>query len=157
MIFKRKRPQPDLTIVCIGVSTPPQKPPPPSFLPSPPPPPLKSANCPRPLFLGNPPLYIGFLQPPSLAKNQIFEWTPKIFKSFILKPILSFKSNYILSLNFPVRILRHTEKNIFVCKLFLSLNISDFSLFLMYKLQRPPPPPPTEKSHPLSPSTLCDW
>ena len=35
------------------------------------------------------------------------------------------------------------EKNIFVHKLFLPLNISDFSLTFMYKLQ-----PPYEKGHP---------
>ena len=37
-----------------------------------------------------------------------------------------------------------TEKNIFVHKLFLLLNISDFTLFFMQKLQLPP-----KKSHPL--------
>ena len=40
-------------------------------------------------------------------------------------------------------------KNIFAHKLFLSLNISDFNLFFMWKLQ---PPPSPEKSHPLFPS-----
>ena len=35
------------------------KTPPPLFLAKPPP--LKSAKCPRPPFLGNPPFYIGFL------------------------------------------------------------------------------------------------
>ena len=35
-----------------------------------------------------------------------------------------------------------TEKNIFDYELFLSLNISDFSLFFMQKLQ------PPEKGHP---------
>ena len=39
-----------------------------------------------------------------------------------------------------------TEKNIFAYKLFLSLNISDFNLFLMWKLQ----PPPWKTSPPLS-------
>ena len=39
-----------------------------------------------------------------------------------------------------------TEKNIFAYKLCLSLNISDFSLFFMWKLQ------PPEKSHTLFPS-----
>ena len=50
-------------IVCIGVSTPtlPLKSTTPSFLASPPPPPLKSTNCPSPSFLGNLPLYVGFL------------------------------------------------------------------------------------------------
>ena len=38
-----------------------------------------------------------------------------------------------------------TENNIFVYKHFLSLNISDFSLFFMEKLQ------PPEKDHPLFP------
>ena len=37
------------------------------------------------------------------------------------------------------------EKNIFAYKLFLSLNISDFNLLLMWKLQ----PPSSQKSHPL--------
>ena len=32
------------------------------------------------------------------------------------------------------------EKNIFAYKLFLSLNISDFNLFFLWKLQPPPPP-----------------
>ena len=40
-----------------------------------------------------------------------------------------------------------TKKNIFAFKLFLSLNIPDFNLFFMWKLQ-----PPPEKSHPLFPS-----
>ena len=39
-----------------------------------------------------------------------------------------------------------TEKNIFAYKLFLSLNISDFNLFFMWKLHSLPSP--TEKSHP---------
>ena len=39
-----------------------------------------------------------------------------------------------------------TEKNIFAYKLFLSLDISDFNLFFMWKLD------PSEKSHPLFPS-----
>ena len=39
-----------------------------------------------------------------------------------------------------------TEKNIFAYKLFLSLNISNFNLFLMWKLHTSP----HEKSHPLS-------
>ena len=43
-----------------------------------------------------------------------------------------------------------TEKNIFVYKLFLLLNILDFSLFFMWKLQSPWNSPP-EKSHVLFP------
>ena len=41
-----------------------------------------------------------------------------------------------------------TEENIFAYKLYLSLNISDFNLFFMWKLQ----PPPPEKSYPLFPN-----
>ena len=41
-----------------------------------------------------------------------------------------------------------TEKDIFAYKLFLSLNISDFNLFLCENCT----PPPPEKSHPLFPS-----
>ena len=42
-----------------------------------------------------------------------------------------------------------TEKNIFAYKLFLSLSISDFSLFFMWKFN-PPPTPPKKKSPLLS-------
>ena len=41
-----------------------------------------------------------------------------------------------------------TEKNIFAYKVFLSLNISDFNLFLMWQLHPVPPTLPPEKSHP---------
>ena len=44
-----------------------------------------------PPFCGNP-LYI-LVRPPSHSKTQIFLWTPKILKLFILHSILSFKSN----------------------------------------------------------------
>ena len=40
-----------------------------------------------------------------------------------------------------------TEKNICACKLFFSLNISDFNLFFIRKLQSH-----SEESHPLFPS-----
>ena len=76
-------------IVCIGVSNPPQKHRPPLSCQAP----LKSANCPSPPFLGNPPPYIlVFIKPPP-SKTQIFRWTPIILKLFILHPILPFKSN----------------------------------------------------------------
>ena len=45
-----------------------------------------------------------------------------------------------------------TEKNIFACKLFLSLNISDFNLFILVKIGPLPPPPPLKKATPLFPS-----
>ena len=88
------------TIVCISINPPP--PPPPSktpphlFLAKPP---LKFENCLSPPFLGNPPTSILVFcePPPPHPNNQIFQWTPKIPKFFIFNPILSFKSNYILS------------------------------------------------------------
>ena len=93
-------------IVCIGVSTPPPPTPsplpsktlPPLFLAKPPPPPPPSLNLQTlqaPLFRPSL-LYVN--SPPS--KSWIFQWKPKIVKFFILKPILSFKSNQILSYNF---------------------------------------------------------
>ena len=56
------------------------------------PPPL-FVNClspPLPPPLGNPLVYWFFMNRP---KNQLLQRTPKILKSFILKPMLSFKSN----------------------------------------------------------------
>ena len=47
-----------------------------------------------------------------------------------------------------------TEKNIFVCKTFLSLNISDFSLFFIQKLQ--PLPLKVTPSFPAAPSKNWD-
>ena len=68
-------------------------------------------------FLGNSPLYIGFLWSP--CKNQIFQWTPIILKFFILNPIPSFKSiaKFLVKISL-FKILVLTEKNIFVYKLF---------------------------------------
>ena len=71
-----------LYIVCIGVSPPP-------FLAKPPP--LNRQIVQAPLFLGNPPLYIGFSRTP--PKSRILQWNPKILKFFMLNTILSFKSN----------------------------------------------------------------
>ena len=71
---------------------PPSKTPLPSFLPSPP---LNLQTVQAPLFKYCP-LYIGFSWTPP-PKSWIFQWAPKISKCFILNPILSFKSNEILS------------------------------------------------------------
>ena len=71
-------------IVCIWVS-PPSETPPSS--------PLKSANCPSPPSLGNPPpppLKVGFLW--TSPKSCTFQWTPKSF-SPLLYIVFSFKSN----------------------------------------------------------------
>ena len=63
---------------------------PPLFLAKPP---LNQQTVQAPSFLGNSPLYIGFLWTPPPPKSQIFQWTAKILKFFILNTILSFKSN----------------------------------------------------------------
>ena len=90
----------------------------PSFLRSPH---LKSENCQS---------SIGFLQTP--PKNQIFQWTPKILKSFILNPSYLFKKTKFLVKISQFEFLVMTKKNISVYKLFLPLNISDFSLFVCF-------------------------
>ena len=48
-------------------------------------------------FLDNPPPWFFVNHPP---KSQIVQWTPKILKFFILKPILSFKSNLVWILSY---------------------------------------------------------
>ena len=123
--------------MCIGgITPPPKKKKHHPILPSPP---LKSANCPSP-FTDNPPSVVVLHEPP--PKSWIFQWTFKILKFFIPNSILSFKSN-LVKIQFEFLVM--TEKNIFAYKLFLSLNISDFNLFFMWKLQLP-----WKKSPPLS-------
>ena len=93
-----------IVILCIGVSTPIQKHPPPPFLPSSPPLNLQTVQAPFLSSLSS----IGFLW--TFHKSGIFQWTPKISKFFILSTILSFKSNKILTWNFPVWILSYDRK-----------------------------------------------
>ena len=110
--------------------------------------PLNQQNVEYP-FPGNPPpLYIGFSWPP--LKVRFFQWTPKILKFLSLNTILSFKVTKILVKISQFESLVMTEKNIFAHKHFLSLNISDFNLFFMWKLQTPP----QKKVTPLFPSNL---
>ena len=59
------------SIVCIGVSTPPQKLPPPLSWQDP----LKSANCPSHPFYAIPSLYWFYVKSPS--ESQVFRWMPK--------------------------------------------------------------------------------
>ena len=80
-------------------------------------PPLKSANCP----ILPPPFS---LRTPSSFKNQIFQWTP----------IIKLKVTKFLFKLSQFNILVNTDQNVFVYKLSLSLNISDFSLIFMRKL-----------------------
>ena len=102
------------------------KTPPTSFLPIPP---LKSTNCPSTpsLFRQSAPIYWFFKT--LLPKGRIFHWIPK--KSFSsLIPSYILKVTKFLGQVSQFEFLVMTKKNIFAYKLFLSLNISDFNLFL---------------------------
>ena len=81
------------------------------------------------LFRQSPPLYIGFLWPLP-PKSQIFQWTPEILVFLSLIPSYLLKVTKFLGKFSQFEFLVMTEKNIFAYKLFLSLNISDFNLFL---------------------------
>ena len=76
-------------------------------------------------------------RPPSLLKVGFFSEPPKyesfspIIPSFLLKV-----TKFLVKIS-QFEFLVTTEKNIFAYKLFLSLNISDFNLFFMWKLQTP--------------------
>ena len=123
-----------LCIVYMGVSIPPQKHHPHLSCQAP----HKSINCPSSPFYG---ILLNILffhdHPPHKKKNHIFQWASEILKFFILDPILSFKSNWILSENLQFQFLVMTEKNIFVYKLF----VVDF----LCKNCTPPPHPPMKK------------
>ena len=82
----------------------------------------------KPPFQGNPPLILVFRDPP--PKSQISHWTPKILKFFILNTIFFFKVTEFLVKISQFKYLVITERNIFACKLFLSLNISDFIFYV---------------------------
>ena len=107
----------------------------PSFLPSPAP--FKSANCPRPLFIGNPSFILFFHETPS--KTWIFPWTQKILKFFILTP------SYLLKVTkFLVKIFQFEFLNFFVIK------YSRFWFIFCRKIA--PRPLPLNKVIPLFPS-----
>ena len=115
--------------------------------------PVKSTNCPCPSFLGNFPLYIGFLgPPPSPHKNRKWDFSVNptiILKFFILKtPSHLLKLIEFLFKIFQFTLLVTTEKDILFIKFFLTLNISNFSLSFMKKLQ-----PPLKKVTPSFPET----
>ena len=115
------------------------------YQPKSPPSILKSANCPSHPFLGNSHLYIGFSWNP--LKIGFFS-EPPLTPSHLLKV-----TKFLVKIS-QFKFLVMTKKNSFVYKLFLLLNISDFSLVcLLCKIctTPPPPSPPPEKSHtPLS-------
>ena len=92
--------------------------------------PVKSAKCPSLPFLGNSPLYIGFFMTPAL-KIQLFSELQK-YSSFssLIQSYIPFKNKFLVEI-FYFEFLVMTEKNIFVYKFFLLLNLSNFSLFFM--------------------------
>ena len=90
--------------------------------PTPPPPP--------------PPIFCFFVKP-SPPKNGIFQWAPIIFKCLSLTPSHLLKVTKFLVRFSQFKFLVMTKKNIFVYKLFLYLNISDFSLLFMWRMQTP--------------------
>ena len=121
--------------MCVGVSTPT------SFLPSPPPLNLQTVQTPifrqSPVYIGfswNPPLKLRFFHEPQ--KHRIFS---SLIPSYLLKV-----TKFLVKIP-QFEFLVTTEQRILVYKLFLSLNISDFSLSFVKKLQ-----PPWKKSPPLS-------
>ena len=118
--------------MCIGVSTPP-----PSKTPSPLScqAPLKSSKCPSPPFPQFLPLHRFFCESP--LKIEFFS-EPQKYSSFsFLTPSYLLKITKFLVKVSQFEFFGMTEKNVFVYKLFLSLNISDFSLSLMKKLYLP--------------------
>ena len=116
---------------------------------------LKSWNCPSPPpLLGNSPLYIGFLGTP--LKIGCFSELPIIFTFFILNPISSFKSNWILSQNFLVWILIYDREKHFLFIKFFAVKYFRFWFVFYEKLHSPPPP--WKKSPPLSHKPLSqNW
>ena len=112
------------SIVYIGVPTP-------LFFFKPTPPlNLQAVQAPPRLFQAIPPYILVFREP--LSKNRIFHSTPIIFIFFILKKVSShlIKVTELFVKNPQFKFLVMTQKYIFVDKLSLSLNISDFSFFL---------------------------
>ena len=115
--------------VCIGVSTLPQKHTTPSFLAT-----------------TSPSLNQQTFQAPPLFRQSEGDFVspPLKVRFFSLNTIYLLKVTRFLGKIPQFEFLVMAEKNIFACKLFLSLNISDFTLFFMWKLH-----PPWKKSPPL--------
>ena len=98
---------------------------PPSFLPSSP---LNLQIVQALPFLGNPPFRL-------VCEPQKYQSFSLLTPSYLLK-VTKFLVK-ISQFEFSVMI----EKNIFLYQLFLSLNISGFSLFFYVKIEPPPPTP----------------
>ena len=93
--------------------------------------PLKSANFPNPPFFRQcPPTYWFFETPPHPLKVGSFIERPKYLSFSSLIPSYLLKATKLLGGISQFQFLVMTEKNILAYKLFLSLNISYFNLFL---------------------------
>ena len=91
--------------------------------------PIKSENCPSPTFFKVIPPYILVFHEPLPLKIGFFSKPPIKISSLTLSHLL--KVTKFLAKISRFKFLVITEKNMFVYKLLLSLNISDFSLFSM--------------------------
>ena len=105
--------------------------PPPLFLAKSP---LKSAKCASPPFFGNHTYILVFRKIPSL-KFGLFQELQKYLSFFSVIPSYLLKVTKFLVKISQFEFLVSTEQRILVYKLFLSLNIPDFSLFFVEKLQ----------------------
>ena len=103
----------------------------------------QTVQAPPPSFSQSP-LCIGFSRPPlkvrSFHEPQKYESFSSLIPSYLLKV-----TKFLDKIS-QFELLVITEKNIFAYKLFLSLNISDFNLFLCKNCT------PLKKSHPFFPS-----
>ena len=124
MIEVNSRKNKSKLIVFIGVSTPPQKHHHLLSCQAP----LKSANCPSPHFRQSTPLYWFFVNTP--LKVRFSSEPPKYYSFSSLIPSYLLKVTKFLGKISQFEFFVMTEKNIFAYKLFLSLNVSDFNLFL---------------------------
>ena len=98
--------------------------------PSKTPPPLSCQTVQAPFFRGSPPLHRFFMNSPLLkieffSERQKYQCFSSLTPSYLLKV-----TKFLVKIS-QFEFLVMTEKNIFVYKLFLSLNISDFSLFFL--------------------------
>ena len=116
--------------VCIRVSPPPLKITIPLFFAKLPQPlNLQTVQAPPPPFQTiSPPIYWFFVNPPN---NQIFQRIPILkFSSLTSSHLLTKVTKFVVEIS-QFKFLVMTEKSITVYKLFLLLNISDFSSFFM--------------------------
>ena len=97
-----------------------------------------------PLFREYPPLHLFFREPTSL-KVGFFTEHPKYYSFSSLTPSYLLKVTKFFAKISQFEFLVITEKNIFLYKLFLSLNIWDFSLFFCKNCT---PPPPKKQRYP---------